>query len=275
MFQPLISIVVPCYNQAQYLDECLTSVLAQTYQNWECIIINDGSPDQTEQVAKKWVEKDSRFRYFKKENGGVSAARNSGIKKASGEWILPLDGDDRIAKDYLKLASEQIVNRPDVIYCKANFFGSQNNFWNLADFDYKTLLLRNLIFSAAIFTKESWEKICGYDENLIHGFEDWDFWISLLKKSNQQVIRLDYEGFFYRRKETSRDVDINNNAILKKETYDYIYLKHKTEYDQIFGDFFTIVQENAILKEKNRKLIEYTQLSILDRISKKIKTWFR
>ena len=64
---PLISVIVPCYNQAQYLDECLQSVLDQTYQNWECIIVNDGSPDHTEEVAKKWTEKDPRFKYLKKE----------------------------------------------------------------------------------------------------------------------------------------------------------------------------------------------------------------
>ena len=64
--QPLISVIVPCYNQAQYLDECLQSVLEQTYQNWECIIVNDGSPDNTEEVVKKWTEKDPRFKYLKK-----------------------------------------------------------------------------------------------------------------------------------------------------------------------------------------------------------------
>jgi glycosyltransferase involved in cell wall biosynthesis len=63
---PEISIIVPCYNQAQYLDECLQSVLNQTYQDWECIIVDDGSPDNTEKVVKKWIEKDSRFQYLKK-----------------------------------------------------------------------------------------------------------------------------------------------------------------------------------------------------------------
>lgn len=63
---PLISIIVPCYNQAQYLNECLNSVLVQTYKKWECLIINDGSPDNTEEIALQWTEKDSRFKYIKK-----------------------------------------------------------------------------------------------------------------------------------------------------------------------------------------------------------------
>ena len=107
---PLISVVVPCYNQAQYLDECLQSVLNQTYQDWECIIVNDGSPDNTEEIAKNWVEKDTRFIYLSKENGGLSSARNAGIEIAKGEWILPLDADDKIGERYLELAEKEFEN---------------------------------------------------------------------------------------------------------------------------------------------------------------------
>ena len=98
-----ISIIVPCYNQAQYLDECLQSVLEQTYENWECIIVNDGSPDDTEVVAKKWLEKDNRFQYLYKKNGGLSSARNAGIKQAKGVYIQLLDSDDLLQKDKLKI----------------------------------------------------------------------------------------------------------------------------------------------------------------------------
>ena len=88
---PLISVIVPCYNQAQYLDECLQSVLNQTYQNWECIIVNDGSPDNTHEIAESYCRKDARFKYFYKENGGLSSARNAGISISNGEFIQFLD----------------------------------------------------------------------------------------------------------------------------------------------------------------------------------------
>ena len=94
----LISIIIPCYNQAQYLPEALQSVLNQTWQDWECIIVNDGSPDHTEEVAKEWLAKDSRFKYFAKENGGLSSARNSGLDIANGEYIQFLDSDDCLHK---------------------------------------------------------------------------------------------------------------------------------------------------------------------------------
>ena len=82
---PLVSIIVPCYNQAQFLPEALQSVLEQTHTNWECIIVNDGSPDNTEGVAQEWLVKDSRFKYVYKENGGLSSARNAGLDKVVGD----------------------------------------------------------------------------------------------------------------------------------------------------------------------------------------------
>lgn len=96
---PKISVIVPCYNQAVYLDECLQSVLDQTFQDWECIIVNDGSTDQTEETAIKWTEKDKRFTYISKKNGGLSSARNAGLEKASGEYIQFLDSDDMIHRE--------------------------------------------------------------------------------------------------------------------------------------------------------------------------------
>ena len=91
---PMVSIIVPCYNQAQFLAETLDSVLAQTHENWECIIVNDGSTDNTEFVAKEYCDRDQRFVYLKKENGGLSSARNAGLDVAKGEYVQFLDSDD-------------------------------------------------------------------------------------------------------------------------------------------------------------------------------------
>ena len=97
----LVSIIVPCYNQAHFLNESLDSVINQSYPNWECIIVNDGSPDNTEEIAKKWCKNDKRFQYLEKENGGLSSARNAGIKISKGEFILPLDADDILHELFL------------------------------------------------------------------------------------------------------------------------------------------------------------------------------
>jgi len=110
-FTPLISVVIPAYNAEQFLDETLESVLSQTYENWECIIVNDGSTDNTESVAKKWCEKDARFRYFYKENSGASDTRNLGIKEARGEFIAFLDADDLYMPNFLEVCLETLIKK--------------------------------------------------------------------------------------------------------------------------------------------------------------------
>lgn len=102
MENPLISIVVPCYNQARYLDECLMSLVKQGYQNWECILINDGSTDESLSVALKWQEKDGRIKVIDKQNEGQSAARNQGIALSSGKYVTFVDADDWVEETFLQ-----------------------------------------------------------------------------------------------------------------------------------------------------------------------------
>ena len=97
---PLISIIVPIYNGEQYLQENIESVLQQDYSNWELILINDGSTDKSGDICKKYVSKDKRIRFFEKDNGGVSSARNEGLAHVNGEYVTFVDADDVIEKNY-------------------------------------------------------------------------------------------------------------------------------------------------------------------------------
>ena len=98
---PCFSVIIPAYNRARFLPECLESVLAQTFTDWECIIVDDGSTDGTRELVAEYVRRDSRFRYHWQENAGASAARNAGIERARGEWIAFLDSDDWYYPDAL------------------------------------------------------------------------------------------------------------------------------------------------------------------------------
>ena len=250
---PLISVVVPCYNQAQYLDECLQSVLNQTYQDWECIIVNDGSPDHTEEIAKKWVEKDARFRYLFKENGGLSSARNAGIEIAKGEWILPLDADDKIGVRYLELAEKEFGNY-NLIYCKAFLFGAVEAPLINSDFNYAQLLYKNPFFCSAIFKKIFWEQVKGYDSNFIYGYEDWDFFINIIYNiTNIKVIQLDYTGFYYRRKEESMDITVNADNEKKNYSKSLLISKHLKHYANSFEYIQQHFKENENLQYKNKE----------------------
>ncbi len=99
---PVVSVIIPCFNGAQYLAEAVESVLTQTFTNFECIIVDDGSTDETRQVSESLMSRDSRVKYLFKNNGGVASARNFGVRQAQGEWVQFLDGDDWLHKNKIK-----------------------------------------------------------------------------------------------------------------------------------------------------------------------------
>ena len=121
-----VSVIIPCYNQAQFLVDTLDSVLNQTYMNWECIIVNNGSTDNTEEIALKYCAEDKRVKYFYKTNGGLSSSRNMGLEKASGKYIQFLDADDKLHQEKLKVQVREMELNPkiDVFYSNFEFFYS-------------------------------------------------------------------------------------------------------------------------------------------------------
>ena len=124
----LISIIVPIYNVENYLRHCLESIQNQTYQNFECLLINDGSPDNSADICREYVSKDSRFRYFEKENGGVSSARNLGIERSKGQFITFIDSDDWVDSDYLEVLYNSLVDeRADIAISTYKQFNMDDN----------------------------------------------------------------------------------------------------------------------------------------------------
>ena len=128
----LISIIVVCYNQSQYLAHALESVFSQSYQQWECLIIDDGSTDETESIASQFTNKDNRFTYYKKINGGVSSARNLGLQNINGDFIQFLDADDLLQSDKIKTQVDFLHINPqiDILYGTSRyFFDGDNEFY--------------------------------------------------------------------------------------------------------------------------------------------------
>jgi glycosyltransferase involved in cell wall biosynthesis len=127
MSQPLISIIVPCYQVEAFIHKSLESVFSQTYKNWECILIDDGSKDQTKKEIDVWLKKDSRFKYFYQDNQGLSGARNTGLKKASGEFIYFFDSDDLIDSITLENLFLLIEDNIDIVIGKNAITEGQSN----------------------------------------------------------------------------------------------------------------------------------------------------
>ena len=128
MSSPRISVIVPVYNVEKYIDACLRSIKNQTFKDFEVIIVNDGTPDKSMDIARRYAEEDSRFLIFNKENGGLSSARNFGLKHAKGEYITFVDSDDRIRSRHLESLFRAIVRfKADVAICDFKLYYQNKN----------------------------------------------------------------------------------------------------------------------------------------------------
>jgi len=240
MNNTIVSVIVPAYNLAEYLPETLDSLLNQTYQDWECIIVNDGSSDNTEAVALTYLEKDTRFKYFLKENGGLSDTRNYGIERAVGTYIFPLDADDVIAPRYLADAVDVLEknNSIKVVYCKASYFGEKDGSWDLPEYSFAKLLKANLIFCTAMYRKSDYVQTEGYAIEMKGGYEDWDFWLSLLKNGGD-VYQIPETYFYYRIRNNSMARIIDEK--LNEDLCNRIYRRHFETYLKYWGSPFEMI----------------------------------
>jgi len=183
---PLVSVVIPCYKQAHFLPDAVESVVAQTFSDWEILIVNDGSPDDTSEAAKKLIAKfpGKRIRLVEKTNGGLSSARNAGISAGQGKYILPLDADDKIKPALLARLVPILDSNPKVgfAYTHIQHFGAMDNEFALPDFDRVTLVTKdNIACVCSLLRKSVWEQVGGYSEAMREGYEDWDFWIGCVE----------------------------------------------------------------------------------------------
>lgn len=257
-----VSVIVPCYNQASFLDDALQSVLNQSFTDWECIIINDGSTDDTGTISSKWIPKDLRFKYIEQENRGVCNARNTAIAASTGNFILPLDADDVITEDYLELAVNVFQKNPGLklVYCNAAKFGEEEGDWKLPSFSLSNLASENLIFSSALFKKDDWKKVGGYDDKMRDGWEDWEFWISLLKDGGA-VKKIDRTCFHYRIRQNSRNWIIKGDRA--KKLYKYISIKHADFFVEQLGSFFEL-RDRAKEIEKEHQMRLQSEKFVID-----------
>lgn len=251
---PRISIIVPCYNQASYIGHTLDSVLAQTCPDWECIVMDDGSADNTREVVQAYCQKDARIHYFRQENEGVSRARNNAVKQAAGEFLLPLDGDDLIGSTYVKEALQYFQEHPEtkLVYCLARRFGDVDEPWLLPEYRYEWLVIENMIFCSAVFRKADFEKAGGYNENMATGLEDWDFYLNLLGPQDK-VHRIEKVLFFYRTRLGTRTQDA---TLTEKELTWQIMQNHPELYKEYLLHFRRLHRNRTacLTYEAERKL---------------------
>lgn len=200
-----ISIVIPCYEQAQYLPEAVESVLAQTVRPHEVIVVNDGSPDDTRYVANQYTE----IKYIEQVNKGLASARNTGILNMTGDYLYPLDADDMMLPNCIERVSQVIEETgADIIAPSFKCFGKSNDpvilMPNPTLEDFKPIngapINRIGYFSA--IKKEALLEVGGYSPKMTWGFEDYHLWINLLSKG-KKIVTIDEILILYRVKENS------------------------------------------------------------------------
>lgn len=263
-----VSIITPCYNDGEYIEETIKSIRAQTYTNWEMIIIDDGSDDEnTLQILEK-IQHEKDIRLLRTQRLRPAGARNAGISVANGEYILPVDADDLIEPTYLERAVEKMEANSElgIVYCHADLFGEKNGPWELPDYTFDTMLLDNVIFVTALFRRSDWEQVGGFRTSMKHGMEDYDFWLSILELG-REVYQLPETLFHYRIKASSRTTQFQQNAETVKETYKAIYFQHPVLYEK-YKDRYAIVLRNALIEHifLNRAYAE--SVGILEKVKK-------
>lgn len=231
---PKISIITPVYNNPEFLEEVVVSVQTQVFNDWEHIIIDDGSSNaETALTISKLLAKYPRLASYRIENGGPGAARNFGIEKANGEFIFPLDDDDKIHPNLLHEAAAILDSdsKVGVVTTWIQSFGRQKNLVKPLGGTVENFLISNNACGNSLFRKSVWQSAGKYDENrFIIGYEDWDFWIRCTSLGySVHVIEKPY--FLYRIK--NNDQSLHKLAVVKHlKLFEYIVKKNIDIYSQ-------------------------------------------
>lgn len=219
--QKKVSIIVPIYNVEKYLDECIVSLVHQTYKNIEIILVNDGSPDKSDEICAKWAERDERIKIIQKENGGLSDARNAGLAKVTGEYIFFVDSDDWISINTIEILVG-LIEKKDVdmavcefanVYSDGRIEGNKLNKKDVEVVNRKQFL--SMLLEDNVVTNHVWRKL--YKRDLVgnvkfpvgKNFEDI-YTMALFTEKCKKIVLSNFIGYFYRQ---------NNEGIVKNISY--------------------------------------------------------
>ncbi len=179
------TVVIPCFNQAHFLNDSLSSLLQQTYHDWEAVIINDGSTDNTVEIADEWCKRDARIKLISTSNYGLSAARNRGIEFSKREFIALLDADDKYASIHLDSMLTSFKKEVDIVFSGYSYFSLNYENLHVVTLDqalkFNDILHKNMVPPVSVAFKKSALELCGLFDATLKSAEDWDLWIRFYK----------------------------------------------------------------------------------------------
>ncbi len=279
MEKPLVSIIMPCYNDGDYIKESISSINNQIYDNWELIIIDDGSDEKSTIDVLNSIQTNEKIKIFHTNHLRPAGARNYGINNAKGKYILPVDSDDLIDPKYIDKAVKIMEEDSSigVVYCYADLFGEKQGRWDLPEYSFENMLVDNVVFVTALFYKSDWEKIGGFNTELIAGMEDYDFWLGILS-TGKKIYQIKEVLFHYRIKPVSRTTGFQSDVTQMQQTYRQIYKRHEKFFkdnDELYINLLrdTLIEQIAIRMKYEKmfqKLQNLYKIPITRKIMKKI-----
>lgn len=275
--QSKVSIVIPCYNDGLYIEEAVSSALKQTYPNIEVIVVDDGSNAETKAVLKKIEPSISQL--ITQENKGQSTARNVGIKASKGDLILVLDSDDYFEPSFCEEAVAVFTSDASIkiVTCQATllFLDNKKEIYIPNGGDIKNFMYGNCALGTSMFKKEDWENAGGYDETMRNGFEDWEFFIRLLKSGGTAFV-IQKSLYTYRKREVSTTAKANK---VRYNLLHFIFTKHKDLYVSDFENFTTFlldkIQQAETTQLKYKHKMDYKIGAMLLKPFRFIKSLFK
>lgn len=270
MDTPLVSIITPCFNDGRYILECIEAVKASDYPHIEHIIIDDGSTDAYTLKVLDSLNT-SNLKIIRSDNQGVCKARQQAILASVGKYILPIDADDLISKDYISLAVSELEQNNEIklIVTDYKLFGKQSKLIHLEPYSLERLLGHNLFINSSLFRRVDFDRVKGYNVNMSAGLEDWDFWISLLKDGGE-VKQIKGVHFFYRIKEKSKSrnamIDEEYHCLLRRQ----IWENHKEVFSKVFLNPLDTFEYIRVARSKEYRLGSFF-LKFIRKILKKIR----
>jgi glycosyltransferase involved in cell wall biosynthesis len=265
---PLVSIIIPTYNRAHLIGETLDSVVAQTYENWECIIVDDGSSDNTDEVIEEYTKKDTRFKYYHRPEEhlpGGNGARNYGFKMSQGEYVQWFDSDDLMVAEMIEKKTRMFISnlKLDAVSCGFKVFGEvidskEKNIIFVEDFIYESLRKKFVLnLETFMFSKDS---LIGlkYSENLTRA-QDLDFCFRFFKTKDKKVSQI-YSSLILIRQHSYSITgrfqyknlpDLKSELKIRKEILKYAYFELDKKSLELALDYYIRVLHQAI---RNKKL---------------------
>jgi GT2 family glycosyltransferase len=253
-----VSVIIPCYNLGEYLNEAVDSVLSQTYQDFEIVIVDDGSTDAATQALLADYRRPGT-RVIHAAHAGVSAARNVAIAHTSGAYLCALDADDRLEPTYFEKAVPVLDANPVVAFvsCWLRAFGAEEFDWKPERCDLPRLLWEDTVLTASLLRREALVAVGGYDTEMpVQGAEDWDLWLTLVERGYRGTI-LPEVLFNYRRRPGSLSTIAWNGAGHLPLTA-YRVAKHAETYRAHLLDVFLHQdEETGALLRQNDEIERY------------------